>query len=116
MRQKISIQPSLFLKMSQDCSVPTVEEILQQSSKGWQNQGRWTLPGQFWIHSGSDWRNDASVCSLSQILEANAPEKYFLSPTACVGILRRAEKRGKALPERLKAALAAVASPEAMAR
>ena len=43
--------------------------------------------------------------TLSQILEANAPEKYFLSARACAGILRRAEKRGKELPQMLKEAL-----------
>lgn len=43
--------------------------------------------------------------SLSQILEANVPEKYFLSSRACDGILRRAEKRGKKLPAALEMAL-----------
>ena len=43
--------------------------------------------------------------TLSQILEANAPEKYSLSAKACEGILRRAERRGKELPPMLKAAL-----------
>jgi hypothetical protein len=43
--------------------------------------------------------------TLSQILEANAPEKYFLSAKACAGFLRRAEKRGKELPQMLKEAL-----------
>lgn len=43
--------------------------------------------------------------SLSQILEDNAPEKYYLSSKACVGILHRAERRGKDLPPRLKSAL-----------
>jgi site-specific DNA-cytosine methylase len=42
---------------------------------------------------------------LSQILEANAPSKYWLSPKACAGILRRADKRGKDLPEALRVAL-----------
>ena len=42
---------------------------------------------------------------LSQILIANAPEKYCLSPKACRGILQRASKRGKELPPLLKAAL-----------
>jgi hypothetical protein len=47
------------------------------------------------------------VCSLSDILEqsGNIPQKYYLSPTACLGILRRAESRGKALPPMLKNAL-----------
>lgn len=43
--------------------------------------------------------------TLSSILEANAPEKYYLSAKACEGILRRAQRRGKALPQMLKLAL-----------
>lgn len=42
---------------------------------------------------------------LSQILEENADPKYRLSARACAGILRRANKRGKELPEILKQAL-----------
>ena len=42
---------------------------------------------------------------LSQILEDNPQEKYYLSAKACQGILRRAERRGKDLPETLKAVL-----------
>ena len=43
--------------------------------------------------------------SLSQILQDNPPRKYFLSPKACRGILRRARKRGKDMPPMLKEAL-----------
>ena len=39
------------------------------------------------------------------ILMDNVPERFSLSPKACQGILRRAEKRGKELPQVLKAAL-----------
>lgn len=42
---------------------------------------------------------------LSQILEANAPLKYYLSERACQGILTRASRRGKKLPDLLKTAL-----------
>jgi hypothetical protein len=38
----------------------------------------------------------------------NAPEKYSLSAKACRGILRRAEKRGKELPDMLREALTEV--------
>jgi hypothetical protein len=48
---------------------------------------------------------DAVVSSLSQILEATPHPKYYLSKTACLGILRRAEARGKELPPQLKEAL-----------
>lgn len=43
--------------------------------------------------------------SLSQILQADPPRKYYLSPKACLGILRRAYERGKKLPPKLKRAL-----------
>ena len=43
--------------------------------------------------------------SLSEILEANPDPRYYLTKTACKGILRRAEERGKELPEQLKMAL-----------
>ena len=49
------------------------------------------------------------LSSLSSILEPHPDRKYYLSRTACLGILRRADERGKELPEQLKAALMAQA-------
>ena len=46
-----------------------------------------------------------NASSLSATLQANVPETYFLSPRACLGILRRASVRGKELPEVLRVAL-----------
>lgn len=48
---------------------------------------------------------------LSQILEAETDPKYRLSERACQGILNRAARRGKELPEELKAALERQATP-----
>lgn len=47
----------------------------------------------------------AEESRLSQILEENPLPKYNLTAKACLGILRRAERRGKDLPERLKQVL-----------
>lgn len=47
----------------------------------------------------------ANPTRLSDILEENADPKYNLSSRACQGILNRAAKRGKQLPEILKTAL-----------
>jgi len=47
----------------------------------------------------------AVASHLSQILEARPLPKYYLAATACQGVLRRAERRGKDLPPILKAAL-----------
>ena len=65
--------------------------------------------GQLWMRNGPEWRSGAVACSLSQILETGpiAP-RFFLSPKACAGILRRAVARKKRLPELLRAALEAV--------
>lgn len=48
---------------------------------------------------------DETVCGLSDVLVENPDEKYNLSWRACFGILRRAETRGKELPEPLYIAL-----------
>ncbi len=50
-------------------------------------------------------RKGAKESILSQILEDTPHPKYYLSKTACLGILRRAKKRGKELPPVLKQAL-----------
>ena len=56
--------------------------------------------------NGSDWRNDADVCSLSSILETgNVGHQYYLSQTDCTRLLQRAEARGKSLPAAFKEAL-----------
>lgn len=84
------------------------------STAGARKAARWATMdcsnGHVWTRNGSEWRSGAAACSLSSILETGpvAPQ-YFLSAKACAGILRRAEKRGKTLPELLHRALAAVA-------
>nr|DAF75959.1 MAG TPA: hypothetical protein [Bacteriophage sp.] len=42
---------------------------------------------------------------MSAILEDTPHPKYYLSAKACAGMLRRAERRGKELPETLKRVL-----------
>ena len=75
------------------------------------------LPGECLTLSTSEHRasaglspSDVDVCSLSDILETgDVPQRYYLTPKACAGILRRAEARGKELPPQLALALQAVA-------
>lgn len=71
-----------------------------------------TAPGGFWTLNTSESRSAAdgySACSLAEVLLPDAPPKYWLSPKAAAGILRRAEKRGRELPEPLALALRALA-------
>ena len=71
--------------------------------------GLWTLNGCEWTGCPAQFRNDAGVCGLSDILETVGEHlrTYCLSLKACAGILRRAASRGKDLPARLAAALKA---------
>jgi len=87
---------------------PQKKATWPSSFEGWGNAGIGGPTG-FVTLSISEWPKDAAVCSLSQVLEADVPKKYFLSAKAAHGILRRAEKRGRDLPPTLRAALEAVA-------
>jgi hypothetical protein len=63
-------------------------------------------PTECWTLKTSESPNVAVVFLLSDVLETgDVPQKFYLSPKACEGVLRRAEKRGKALPPQLKSAL-----------
>ena len=89
------------------CQV-TKDGILAPLSGRWANSGI-ASPTECLTLSTSAFPSDVDVCSLSDVLETGeVPQKYFLSPKACAGILRRAESRGKTLPLALQKALEAV--------
>lgn len=72
-------------------------------------------PTECWTLSTSEYPNGDGACSssLADVLEPPTVEglsKYFLSQKAAQGILRRAGRRGRSLPEPLETALRAVAS------
>lgn len=69
----------------------------------WEDDGAWL--GECMMRNTGESPNAAVASRLSQILEVTPQEKYSLSAKACQGILRRAERRGKDLPETLKAVL-----------
>lgn len=84
---------------------------MESSVPLWETSGMGTPSGCLTL-STSESPNDAVVSSLSGILEPPGPllQKYCLSPTACQGILRRAERRGRTLPPMLKIALEQMAA------
>ena len=69
----------------------------------WEFQSPWR-EGKRPLNTGAAPRRPIRV-SLSGILEAYPALKYYLSKTACMGILRRAFERGKELPKMLARAL-----------
>lgn len=122
------IQDSLFGKMYQEHSAVIKEKTLEPSLKNLlESRNRTPLCLQFRKLAGlmptvltetdgalrtelltlntGESPNVAVESTLSQILEADVPEKYYLSKNACLGILRRAKRRGKALPKTLLSAL-----------
>ena len=69
----------------------------------WELNSAWL--GEYWTLNTGESPSVAVVSSLSRILEASPHPRYYLSRTACLGILRRAKARGKDLPPQLKTAL-----------
>src|SRR5262245_40184971 len=70
-------------KTSPACCQRTKDGLLEPSSEGWQSSGMGG-PTESWTLSILDSPNDASVCSLSAILETgDVPQRFFLSPKAC---------------------------------
>ena len=103
-----SLDPSgAFGKTCQVSSVAMEDGILVPFSGRWLNSGMGSHIGCLTLKT-SESHKDAEECLLSDVLEiGNLPQKYYLSPTACQGILRRAESRGKILPTALQKALQA---------
>ena len=97
----------LYGKTCQACILPVNQgdQISPPLSGRWLNSGI-ISPTELLMLNTSESRSDAADAYLSDILEiGDLPRRYFLSPKACAGILRRAERRGKELPPALKAAL-----------
>lgn len=67
--------------------------------------GRLTPLGESLMLNIGEYPNVENESTLSEILEDNVPEKYYLSPKACLGILRRAKNKGRKLPDNLRIAL-----------
>jgi hypothetical protein len=87
----------------------TEDGRLEPFWESWGNSGMGSHT-EFLTLSSAEYHSAAVASSLSDVLETGAvPQRYFLSATACRGILRRAEKRGKALPMTLRRALEQVA-------
>ena len=75
----------------------------QNQDASWEMGG--ALLGEYTMHSFGESPREENVSRLSQILEEHPLPKYSLSARACQGILNRAAKRGKELPDILRAAL-----------
>lgn len=106
---KISRRSSKRSSASQSRKPPILKCLKKDGQLGvattmkWADDGAWL--GECMTRNTGESPNAAVVSRLSQILEATPQEKYSLSAKACQGILRRAERRGKDLPEPLKTVL-----------
>lgn len=97
-----------FSKTYRAFSLPKTGKISLLRSTPWMNSGM-VWRGVCLTRSSLESPRDAGVCSLSDVLESHVPKRFFLSPRAAQGILRRAEKQGRVLPSRLQQALEVLA-------
>lgn len=97
-------------RTSPDFSPATGDGISPLFSITWPTAAFTTSSGALLTASTSESPNVAVECSLSQVLLSHAEPRYFLSAKAATGILRRASRRGRTLPQPLEEALQAVAS------
>jgi len=89
----------------------TEDGTLVPSSGRWQNSGMYS-GGECLTLNTSESPKDAVDSSLSDVLQeiSEISEKCYLTPKAAKGILDRAERRQKDLPEKLRDALTGLAS------
>jgi len=129
-KQEKTLDPASWCgKTSPELSAPTKEQTSAQSCKKRSGlsakpplflcltkDGRWLdaslvrggigpSRGEYSTHSFGEYPSVAAESHLSQILEDSPHPKYSLSAKACQGIIRRAERRGKPLPDLLRQAL-----------
>lgn len=85
-----------------DIPMPTSGEW---ATAGMVRGGRLTPLGESLTLNIGEYPNVERESTLSEILEDNVPERYYLSPKACLGILRRAKAKKRNLPDNLRIAL-----------
>ena len=109
MQESITGLDGWYGRTSQAPSQALTGETSDESSMNWQTWGRWSSSGECWMLRTSESLkdDDESSLSLASILEPASESlvPYYLSQKAAQGILRRADVRGKTLPERLRKAL-----------
>ena len=122
----VSIQDTYYGKMCQEPFHQTKEKTLDASLKKLQElkipqlnfldlrggkvqEKSWEtifpLLGESLMLNTLECPNEGEESSLSQILMEEVPEKYYLIKKACQGILQRAARKEKEIPEPLKKAL-----------
>lgn len=84
-------------KMFPDSLTAQMVETLASSSKPWMNSGM-VWHGEYWMQNSLEHPNDVEELTLSQVLEASAPLKYFLNEEQIQSLIKRAEARGTSLP------------------
>ena len=129
-QESLFAQDTWYGKMSQEHSAATKAETLRPCSKRrsaslsrkppvlkclqkaglhgagigtWTDDGAWL--GEYTTRNTGECPSVVVESRLSQILEVTPHTKYCLSARACQGILNRAARRGKDLPEMLKQVL-----------
>ena len=84
-------------KMFPDFLTAHKVETLALSSQRWMNSGI-VWRGEFWMQNSSEHPSDVEERTLSEVLEPQAPLKYFLNQEQIQSLIARATDRGTSLP------------------
>lgn len=111
-----SIPAALSGKMFRELFLPMVARISVSSSRksskprfqillvedgqtpGWFELNKELPAGECWTLNFGEYPREGKESSLSQIYQGTTEQKYYLSPRACQGILRRIARRKKKIP------------------
>lgn len=106
-RQTEETTLDVCLKNLRKLKVPKLNFLDQKSGKNQEQlwETIYPLAGEFLMLNTSECPNEEEESSLSQILMEEVPQKYCLSKKTCQGILQRATKKEREIPEPLKTAL-----------
>ena len=100
-----AVQEQLSSKTCTAFSLATEDETSQSYSRRWTNSGM-VSHGVCLTAKTSESPSNAVASTLLLCIEVGEiPEKYFLSPNAAIGILRRVDQMGRNLPPSFKQSL-----------
>ena len=84
-------------KMFPDFLTAHKVETLTSSSQRWMNSGI-VWHGEYWMQNSLEHHSDVAEHTLSEVLEPQAPLKYFLNVEQIQSLIARATDRGTSLP------------------
>ena len=100
---ELSFKKSSGLKIKRFLYLDLRKENGGEQGLSWETD--FPLDGGYLTPNTGEFPSEENESHLSQILQEAAPDRYYLTAKACMGIIERAKRRGKELPPALREAL-----------